>query len=412
MTLGLAASLSFATACGDDDDDDDGDGTAEADDDAADSADDDDQASAEPILIASLNPLGSGQGGQDFLEGMQVAAAAINQAGGINGRQIEIESYDTEGNPEVATAVYREAGNTDALAAFQGATGGQAIRAISDEIQLPVITAGGIDETFKPAVDYVFGNAPTGELSTIALDYASDELGATTVALLHFDSEFSQGIEGALEARAQEIGMEVVAVEAASVADADVSAQLTNLAASDPDVFYIEGLSPVGIQGFRTLGLDAPVIAEQWLSIPGLAQACGEACEGVVFAAHKCRITEQLPDDDPLKAVCEEYASRYSAMFPDKEVPLFGIYGYDAVNTIAAAVQKVLDSGDDLTRESVAAAIETFAGDLFTTQGEIHTSEDNHALLGPVTESFALVTIVDGGAGWECVYETCSGTVD
>ena len=76
---------------------------------------------------------------------------------------------------------------------------------------------------------------------------------------------------------------------------------------ADPDVYYLEGLNPSVFAAARQLGIEEPIVSEQWLAVPALLDACGANCEGVTFAIHKCNVTELLLETDPLLELCTQY---------------------------------------------------------------------------------------------------------
>ena len=385
VTAVVFATALLGAACGDDD----GGGGGEG-------AQGGEAKSTDPIVLAGLEGEVA-EGGPDFSKGMQIAMDQINAAGGVEGRKIEVRITKTGGTSEGAASAYRSAGSDPAvLGSFLGASGALAIRDLSTTVKLPIITASGNDKVDRPVAPYVFNNAPTSELVTSSLRYAVENFGAKKVAAIHYETDFSSQIPDALRSGCQRLGCEVVAVEkgsATSSVDALVP-QLTKMRNARPDVYYIETLNPAAIAAARQLKLDKPIIAEQWLTVPPLAQACGAACEGVVFGGHKCRAPELLEGSDPLKKHCDEYIAAFKQKFPNEPFALFSIYGHDAVRTYAEAASRVLKAGDELTRDSLLKSMETFNGSEFiTSHGYIKTAADNHRLTGTWKEAYLNLTV-------------------
>lgn len=354
--------------------------------------------SGDPIVIAGLQGEVA-EGGPDFVNGMLVAQDEINEAGGIAGRPVEVRVIETGGTPEGAATAYKEAADDSAvLGSFLGASGALAIRAQSETLGLPVITASGNDAIDIPVTQYVFSNSAGREYATSAISYAVNQLGATKIAVIHYGTDFSSQIADATTARCEELGCEIVAIEEAA-ADAPVDAlipQLTNMRNAEPDVYYLEGLNPSVFAAARQLGIEEPIVSEQWLAVPALLDACGADCEGVTFAIHKCNVPELLQETDPLRALCEQYRDRFIADIGAWAG--FSIYGRDAVYTYAAAIEALVDAGEDLTRDNVAAQMERFDGSLLTTHGAIETSPESHRLTGTWTEGYidVIVEMRDG----------------
>lgn len=383
MALVFATAL-LGAACGDDNGDE-----------GADPGGNDTE-SSEPIVLAGLEGEVA-EGGPDFTKGMQIAMDQINAAGGVEGRMIEVRISKTGGTSEGAASAYRSAGSDPAvLGSFLGASGALAIRDLSTTVKLPIVTASGNDKVDRPVAPYVFNNAPTSELVTSSLRYAVDNFGAKKVAAIHYETDFSSQIPDALKGGCERLGCEVVAIEkgsATSSVDALVP-QLTKMRNARPDVYYIETLNPAAIAAARQLKLDKPIIAEQWLTVPPLAQACGEACEGVIFGGHKCRAPGLLEASDPLKKHCDDYIAAFQAKFPGEPFALFSIYGHDAVRTFAEAAGRVLRAGDELNRDTLVKAMETFDGSGFiTSHGYIKTAADNHRLTGTWKEAYLNFTV-------------------
>jgi branched-chain amino acid transport system substrate-binding protein len=386
LAVGCAATLILGAACGDD----------KKNDGEKASGGSTSAKSSEPIVLAGLEGEVA-EGGPDFTKGMQIAADQINAAGGVEGRKIEVRITKTGGTPEGAASAYRAAGSDAAvLGSFLGASGALAIRDLSTTVKLPIITASGNDKVDRPVAPYVFNNAPTSELVTSSLRYAVENFAAKKVAAIHYETDFSSQIPDALKNGCQRLGCQVVDVEngsATSSVDALVP-QLTKMRNAAPDVYYIETLNPAAIAAARQLKLNKPIIAEQWLTVPPLAQACGAACEGVVFGGHKCRAPELLEASDPLKKHCDEYIAAFKAKFPSEPFALFSIYGHDAVRTFAEAASRVLKKGGELNRDSLVKSMETFDGTGFlTSQGTLKTGADNHRLTGTWKEAYLNLTV-------------------
>jgi len=352
--------------------------------------------SSGPIEIAGLQGTAA-QGGQDFIDGMQIAARQINSAGGVNGRQVKIDVTQTQGTAEGAVAAYEQAAqNPNVIGSFLGATGGIAIRTQSSRVKLPVVIANGVDSVVIPADKYVFANDQGHENSTASLTYAVNTLHAKSIAVLHYDTDFSEQIAGYVEAGCKQLGCTVTDVEAASATDSvnQLVPLLQKMKNSSPDAYYIESVNPNGVVAARQLGMfSKPVIAEQWLTVPAIAKACGAACEGIVFGGHKCTDPSLLPASDPYVNLCNNYIKLYQQSFPGQPFALFSIYGYAAVQTMVEAAHRALGAGHTLSRDNVVQQLESFHADFQTLIGKVKTSPTQHLLTGSFHEASVLYTI-------------------
>ncbi|GAA1827677.1 hypothetical protein GCM10009836_01730 [Pseudonocardia ailaonensis] len=81
------------------------------------------QTSAEPIVLYAPIPLTGSRQYYEIVAGANAAAAAINKAGGVKGRQIEIKSCDTKSDPTQEAACAQDILKTKATAVISQASG-------------------------------------------------------------------------------------------------------------------------------------------------------------------------------------------------------------------------------------------------------------------------------------------------
>lgn len=348
----------------------------------------------DPVVIAQLKGPAA-QGDEAFKQGMEIAAKEINENGGAAGHEIKLKFIPTEATPEAVSAAYRAAGDDpQVLGVFNGSGGGLAIRNLSESVKVPAITASGNDKVDRPATKYVFANAETGPYATAPLVYENEQKPVKSIAVLHYETDYSQQIPGAIEARCQELGCDVTTVEASesTASRAQLVPLLTKMRATNPDVYAIEELNVNALKAARDLGMfDRPVIGSNWLANNAVGQAAGKTGEDVVFASSKCRLSDlkELEPGDPMIEFCSNYEQRFNTLFPGEELQGFSIYGYDAVKAFAVAVEKLVEEDEPINRDTVAEALADFGGkDLLTSTGYVQTSEDDHRLVGSFEEGF------------------------
>ena len=387
----IAASLALASftfaACGDDDDEGNGGGGTT-----------NGGAAAEGKLDKPVKFVGfegpAAQGGPDFMNGMRLAVEQLNAEGGIGGQQVELEIEKTGGTPQGAASAYRTAAqDPDVMGTFIGAAGALAIKSLSNQAKLPAIAASGNNTVQEPVAKYMFSNSFGPEYVTSALSYGTEKLDAKSFAVIHYETDFSSQVEEAVNNKCEEIDCEITAVESAASTDSvdQLTAQLTKMKSSNPDAYYLEGLNANVFKAARQLNLfDKPVLSENWLATPALVAAAGSAVEGVVAGLHKCRLSDfgQLEAEDPLKKYCEDYVAAFEEQFPKLPFQLYSVYGHDAVMTYAAAINTLLENGEDVTRDNVVKEMESFDGSVSTSHGKLVSAPDNHRLTGEWSEAY------------------------
>jgi branched-chain amino acid transport system substrate-binding protein len=366
---------------------------------------------SETVTFAALEgPLA--QGGPAFNIGMELEVKRLNAEGGIGGQEVKFEPIKTGGTPEGAISAYKQAvANQSVLGTFLGASGGSAVKPFTEREGLALIAADATTELIQPLSPYAFLGSYDKEYGASGIAWAVEKDHAKKIALIHYDTDFSEQIPEAAQEACEDLGCEIVDEEASTTTASieELTPQLTKMKSSGAEAYYIEGLNPNAFKAARQLGMfDKPVVSENWLVSPPVAAACGSACEGVVFAGLKCRLEpDQLQKSDPQRQVCEEYKKEYEKYLPGEPFEIYSVYGADAVKVYAAVIDHLLEAGEEVTRESIAQGMENIDGYVTTTQGKVETTPEDHRLLGPFEGSQISMEIKVNGE--EVTYEVAKG---
>jgi branched-chain amino acid transport system substrate-binding protein len=345
--------------------------------------------SGEPIVFGDVyGPPAAG--GKGVLQGMEIAANQLNEEGGIDGRPVELKALSTDASPEAVAAAYRELGQDPSVMGVSvGFIGTPTLRALSETVKLPVISASGNDEIDIPASKYVFGNSFSGEYATAAVTWGVKNKGVKKIAIIHYESPSGQSKPPAIEKRCEELGCELVDVEEGLSTDsaAKLEPALTKMRASGAEMYFIEGQNPNGFKAAETLGMlneGKVIVSDNWLTAPVTAKACGKPCEGVWFATSKVRLNNlnELEPNDPVKPIGIKYKKQWAENFPKEEFNEFSTYGYDEVASMAFAAEKGVKNGEEISRDSIAENLQHFSGKEFLSfDGYYESSPEDHRLV-------------------------------
>src|SRR5690606_9476339 len=113
-----------------------------------------------------------------------------------------------------------------------------------------------------------------------------------------------------------------------------------------------------------------------------------ESAEGVRLPAAALLVADQLPDDDPQKAVVIGYRDTYEKV-TGEQVSTFGGHAYDALMILKDAVERA-DSTDP---KAIRDAVETTKG-VVGTGGVFNMSPEDH--LGLDESAFRMLEIENG----------------
>lgn len=269
----------------------------------------------------------------------------FNKNGGIGGKKIELISYDDKGDATEAVNAYNKLVTSDEVVAIIGAitstpTIAVAQNSVKDNIPIMTPTATHPDVTSYGNNTFRSCFLDPFQGSTMA-NFASSELKAKTAAIIYNTSDtYSTGLKDSFTAKAGELGLQVVATEGYGKDDVDFRAQLTNIAAQNPDVLFIpeyyNNVYLIASQA-KEIGLKATLLGvdgtDGVLSLEGADQS---VFEGMYFANH-------YSTDDP-----SEIVQNFLTGFKDKykETPnALAALGYDGAMILINAIKTVADAG-------------------------------------------------------------------
>jgi branched-chain amino acid transport system substrate-binding protein len=294
-----------------------------------------------PIIIGYYGDLTgrTSNFGQSTKAGVEMAAAEINQAGGINGRQITILSEDDEGRPEKAATVVTKLINQDRVVALLGEVASGNTLAAAPKAQaanVPMISPSSTNPAVTQVGDYIsrvcFIDPFQG---AVMAQFAANTLKAKKAAImLDFNSPYSRGLTEFFEASFKKLGGEIVDKQSYTQGDRDYKGQLTKIRSENPDVIYVPGYyGEVGViaKQAKQLGIKAPMLGGDGWDSTQLWDLGGDSLNGDFISNH-------YSVDDPSPAI-QKFVADYKAR--NGEVPdALAALGYDAMKVLADAIKR------------------------------------------------------------------------
>ena len=325
---------------------------------------------SDEIVIAFIgNTTGDyAQYGIPVRNGAMLYIDQINANGGINGKQITVLEYDDKGDGVEAVNSFKLAADKGITAVIGSVLTGASI-ALADEtylVNMPQISASATAAGLTVMED---GSVRTNVFRSCFIDpfqgekmadYAYNKLGAATAAILYESgSDYSEGLKDAFVAKAEELGLEVVATEAFATGDKDFNAQMTNIAGTNADVVFMPiyyGEAGLAITQGRQAGMTATVLGgDGFGGIKDYASA--EDLEGTVYCSGYAPGTESVAQFEI--DYCAEYAVD---VVPNMFAPL----AYDAAmllcNALAVAEEQGLTAGTEEYKQAVIDALAATEG--------------------------------------------------
>jgi len=353
----------------------------------------------EPISVGILGPLSGTEAkyGQAVRNGATLYIDQYNASGGLNGRMINYEIYDEEGDVTKAVTGYNALMDKGVTAIIGSVTSNPTMAVVPDAFadNMPMITA----SATAAAVTY---DADTGKLFSNMFrscfidpfqgekmaDFAKDILDASSVAVIfNLGSDYSIGLKDAFIAKAEVLGMEVIALEAFPAGAVDFQSQLTNIAARNPDVLFVPDyyttIALISEQA-RNAGVTAILLgADGWDTVLS-AMSNPAPVEGSFY----CSGYSEEDTSPAIQKFLADYKEKYN------EVPnMFAAQGYDAAMILVAALEKAEATGDETGslayRQTVISAMK--ATNMQCITGHVTYDEFNN----PIKD--AVIIHIDGG---------------
>ena len=290
----------------------------------------------------------------------------LNAAGGINGKKINLLEYDDKADPIESVNAYNLAKANGATAiigsVLTGATVG--LSDVTYEDNMPQITA----SATSPKVTVMDPEDPNSEVKTNVFrtcfldpfqgekmaQYAVQKYGAKTAAIFYENgSDYSEAIVDGINSQLAATGLKIVAKEAFAAGDVDYKAQMTNIAAANPDVVFMPiyyGEAGLAITALRAAGCKAKIIGgDGFGSVVDYAKA--EDLEGTIYMSGYA----------PGTASVSQFESDYKATYKEDVPNMFAPLAWDAslvmTEGLKAAEAKGLKAGTAEYKQAIIDAI-------------------------------------------------------
>ena len=353
---------------------------------------------AEPYVVGGIFSISGPASylGEPERNSLEMVAATVNAQGGINGHPLKLVIYDDEGDVTKARLhATKLAQDKDCLAVIGPSVtpASMTVLEVTQKAKLPLIScAAGVGIT-APAKDrtWVFKTAQTDQMAADRIYQYLQKQKLSQVAILTVSNTFGESGKEQLLALAPKYGIQVVAQEKFGEKDTDMTPQLTKLRGTPAQAVICWGIGPAPAlvaKNMKQLGITLPLIQSHGAASKKFIELAGDAGDGIIMPAGKLAVWQQLPDTDPQKAVCKEYAEKYQAKFKGPESG-FGGYAYDAIRMLNQALAKAGSDRDKIRGELE--GLKNFVG----VSGIFNMSPEDHNGLSPA--AFVMVKIEKGG---------------
>jgi branched-chain amino acid transport system substrate-binding protein len=289
--------------------------------------------------------------------GAQIAADEINAKGGINGRKVEIVSYDNKSSSADSVRAFQRAVSDDKVSAVIASYISEVVLALEPwaaRLHMPLITPGAAsNEITRPVHDdydknkytfhgYLTSGAQAQAVCDAAKDLLVDGMKMKTAVIMSEDAAWTKPLDAGYEECLPKAGLKVLDHIRFSPDTTDFTPIFNNLEGKKPDVI-ITGISHVGVQPtvqWKNQQVPVPMfgISAQALSPSFWADTNGSA-EGIPSLAVATSTTAVTPKT-------KVFAAAFKAKF-GSEPAYTGYTAYDEVYMITDAIKRAGSTDPD-----------------------------------------------------------------
>ncbi|MDP9898940.1 ABC transporter substrate-binding protein [Variovorax ginsengisoli] len=271
--------------------------------------------------------------------------AAIAENPSLAGHKVQLIVLDDASDPTTAGRNARKLvveDKVDVLIGTSGVPGAMAIAAVAKELNVPLISPtpvtipGGAD-TWTVTVSQSF------PLMVSAVVERMQKAGVKTVAFIGFSDALGDLAYDSLKKSADAVGIKIVANERYARADASVTGQVLKIAALRPDAVFAGNSGTPGALPYLALaerGYKGQLYGTHGLINADFVRVGGTSIDGLQVPSGPVLVADQLPADNPIRAVSMNFRSAYQKANGAMPNDAFSSYTYDSYLLLGDAAKR------------------------------------------------------------------------
>ena len=282
--------------------------------------------------------------GRVAVQAKELAVDEINEAGGINGRMLELIVEDSKCNAQDSITAYNKLTDVDGVKIILGTSCSGAMLGAAPLAEAEgVILFSGLatNPDIANAGDYIFRTSMSDAQLGIDTGNVMWADGIHTVATITEATDYAEGVRLTSVAQFEKQGGRVVAEERYASDATDFRTQLTKLLSENPDAIHVAAQSEFTggtiLKQLRELNYDGPIYSE---IVPVGATALEIAGDGATG------VKAIIADIDPANARGQEVLANFRERYGYITLPWYLGSAYDDVYITAECLKKTGDDQD------------------------------------------------------------------
>jgi branched-chain amino acid transport system substrate-binding protein len=295
------------------------------------------------------------------MHGAQLAVKEINDAGGVNGNKLQIDTGDSQCAPVEGVSATQRLINEDQVKFIVGdicSSVTLAMQPVVEDAKVLLLNAASSNPqiTYKAGVGgfkWTYRNYPTDETrAAMAVKYAAEQRNLHKFAVLSVDSDFGRGAVAFSKKYLPEYGSSIVSEDYFKEGEVDFHSVLVKIRASGAQAILMysqtDTTAIVGQQMIE-MGLagKVPLVGSGDFNVPSNIEAAPTAMEGAVEAA------AWLPSYD--SAGNQAFVKRYQAAYGGEEPNPHAYQFWETTHLLAQAMIDAKSTDGDAVRAALSA---------------------------------------------------------
>ncbi|HEX2923780.1 MAG TPA: ABC transporter substrate-binding protein [Chloroflexota bacterium] len=297
-------------------------------------------ASGGEIIVGFIPPVTGASAAEGALQikAIKLALKQVNEAGGVNGKKINMIMEDNQSTNPGALAALQKSVEQDKVLALVGPVKSTQIQAMSDAVKgyaVPMIIGGTNATLTSTGNPWLFRVRPDDSIAAMAMvKYIKEDMKLTKVGILHDTDAFGTGGADLIEKGCKDSGLTMVKREKYTTKDKDFTAQLLSLKGAGAEVLALYGTNPEDVaviqRQYVQLGKPYKYIGSVSSGSKDTLNLSKENSEGIFAAA------DWVPGaNDASKKYSEDYKKEYN-----EDMDASSIWAYDGFNVLINAIKK------------------------------------------------------------------------
>lgn len=328
------------------------------------------------FIIGCPQPLTgtNAQPGECALNAVKLAAKQFNENGGINGKQVQVLSYDDQGLPEEAVKLATRMVQADGVQAIIGSCISSCVLSsgkIYNDAKIPTFGTGTSPTWMAEGWEYVFRACQNNDFALPLVVNKLKDLGITKAAIFAGQDDAAVAGVNTFTELCKEAGIEITTSESYAEGNTDFSGQVAKIINSNPQVVFISTFGPTQpliAKQLRQFGYNGLCFTKDLYQVDALNVA-GAASNGIAFAYPYLTYSSVDECDDPF---IKEFLTAYEAEYGTLPVSDCAYRAYDSMLVLKAACEAAGSNDGEAVAKAVGtlSGVQTLAGEQDFTKGD------------------------------------------